>query len=71
MSSSCCNPSSCRKEKHSALVPQGNQDDLGSKLSGVHCLVIQIPTATEMTTGSLLWGSKAKHTEPELLDCGK
>lgn len=71
MSSSCCNSNSCQKEKYSAVVPQGNQNDLGSKLTGLRCLVIQTPTAPQMTTGSLLLGSKAKHTKPELLDYGK
>lgn len=71
MSSSCYNPSSCQEEKYSAVVPQGNQNDLGSKLSGLCCSVIQTLTATQMTTGSLLLGSKVKHTKPEVLDHGR
>jgi len=71
MSTACCNSTSCQEEKYSAIVPQGNRNDPGSRPSGLRCLVIQTPTAIEMTTGSLFLGSKAKHTKPELLDYGK
>lgn len=56
------------REKVFSSSPWRETDDLGSRLSGLCCLVTQThPPATEMIMGSLLLDSKAKHTEPELL----